>query len=214
MEKDLKTRDQVETKVGTGILVSGRIEGEGNVFIEGRVDGEIRIKGDLHIDASGQVKADIQARNVFVYGILVGNAEALEKVEIAEGGRMLGDVRSPRFLINEGAAFSGVVDMVDFEEEDRSGEPRPSARRPARPAATVGGGIRTGRPPAPPARTPNTPPPSYSPSAKPTPRPVDSGSNGSPAKSLYTPPPLPKAPDVAGVRKAIIIKKKPGAEGP
>lgn len=202
MEMDTKSNALALTRVGTGILISGRIEGDGNVVVEGRIDGEVRIKGDLQIEVSGQVRADVHARNIYVLGVLVGNAEAAEKVEIAEGGRMVGDVRSPRMLINEGAAFRGMVDMVDFEGEERPAESRKAPRRQNTPATSRASALRsTGAPTfaSPPRRgaTPRTTPPR------------DNGAQG----GVYSTPPLPKPPEFVGSRKAIIIKKKPTSEG-
>lgn len=209
MDKELKGSNFVQTLVGAGIRVSGRVEGDGDVIIEGRVDGEINIKGDLHVEANGQVKADVRARNIFVQGILVGNAEALEKLEISEGGRMVGDARAPRMLINEGALFRGMVDMVDFETEERNAEGRQTVRRAPRPVAPA----PNKRPATRPAPRPATATASFAP-----PRTGNGGGRADAApstegKGLYNPPPLPKPPEVAGVRKAIIIKKKSTADG-
>lgn len=205
--------DLPETRVGAGILISGRIEGEGNVVIEGRVDGEINIRGDLHVDVGGQVKASVHARNIFVMGIMVGNAHAVDKIEIAEGGRMIGDIRAPRVLINEGAAFSGMVDMPDFEgAEDRTGDNRPLIRRAPRPEATTNLAARGNSSPAPRPQTPAPRPQVPSP-ARPSTQVVTSSSGRPSSGSLYNPPPLPRPPEFAGVRKAIIIKKKSPAEG-
>jgi len=204
MDKDTKGNSYIQTRVGLGILITGRIEGEGDVIVEGRVDGEIAIRGDLHIDQGGQVKADVKARNIFVRGILVGNAEAGEKLEVAEGGRMVGDARSPRMLLNEGALFRGMVDMVDFEVEERASEARPQTRRPVR-AVTPAAQMRPTRPAARPGSAAFSSTRGGAGGAR-------SESGGTESKSLYTPPPLPKPPEVAGVRKAIIIKKKSGAD--
>lgn len=204
--------DLPETRVGAGILISGRIEGEGNVVIEGRVDGEINIRGDLHVDVGGQVKASVHARNIFVMGILVGNVQAADKIEIAEGGRMIGDIRSPRVLINEGAAFSGMVDMPDFEgAEDRTGENRPLIRRAPRAEVSAGQSPRGGV--TAPAPRPQAPAPRPQAPVASRPSTQVMASTGRPASSsLYNPPPLPRPPEFAGVRKAIIIKKKSPAE--
>ena len=206
MDKDLKGKDQGPTHVGRGILISGRIEGEGDVIVEGRINGEVNIRGDLQIEYDGQVKADIQARNIYVQGILVGNAEAYEKLEIADGGRMVGDITSPRVLINEGAAFSGLVDMEGLELEERA-EARAPRRSPSRPP--VSSTKRGGQPRSMP-RAPSTPPPAFGQgkSAASQRTPELQAPERSPAKNLYTPPPLPKPPELSGVRKAIIIKKK------
>lgn len=195
---ELVEADAVDTKVGRAILIKGEIEGDGNVVVEGRVEGNIAIKGDLHIAIDGQVKSSVSARNIFVQGILVGSATAFEKIELAQGGRMIGDVRAPRFLINEGAAYKGTVDMVDFEPEERSGETQRTTRQSgtARPQTA-----KTVRPLSLDPRRESLPRP---PVAKPS-----STTAAKPAVSnVYTPPPLPRPPEFVGIKKAIIVKKK------
>lgn len=118
-----------DARIGPSSYVNGRIEGDGNLIVEGRVDGSIQIRGDLHIEASASVKSSVSARNILVFGLLVGDAVAAERIELAPSGRMIGDVRSPRFTLHEGAAFKGRVDMVDFPGPERPlADPRTAAR--------------------------------------------------------------------------------------
>lgn len=218
--------ESVDARIGSSSFISGRIEGEGNLIIEGRVEGSIIIKGDLQIEAGAQVKSSVQARNVVVMGLLVGDAVATERVELAPSGRMIGDIRAPRFMISEGAAFRGKVDMVEYPLTDRPTDQARSSRpvtratqqQTTRPAPTsslpprrVEPRREPTRPPLQGARPVNTPapvpvgvgvsssPPSPSQTASTAPR---------PAGTLYTPPPLPRPPEAGGARKAIIIKKK------
>lgn len=232
-------RESNDARIGSTSFVIGKIEGEGNLIIEGRVEGSIFIKGDLQIEAGAQVKSSVQARNIFVMGLLVGDAVAMDRVEIAPSGRMIGDVRAPRFSIGEGAAFRGRVEMVDFPLSERPAETsrpqrsttpvraavptraapatpmtarRPDPRREAlpvrsmmsRPAAPASAstsasssGMSTGSGNGAPSTAPAAPQSSASSSATPT-----------RTNALYTPPPLPRPPELAGGRKAIIIKKK------
>lgn len=118
-----------DARIGPSSYVNGRIEGDGNLIVEGRVDGSIQIRGDLHIEASASVKSSVSARNILVFGLLVGDAVAAERIELAPSGRMIGDVRTPRFTVHEGAAFKGRVDMVDFPGPERPlADPRTAAR--------------------------------------------------------------------------------------
>ncbi len=187
---DRMDADVVDTRVGSAVLVKGDIEGDGNVVVEGRVEGRILIKGDLHVAQQGEVKSSVNARNIFVEGILVGPVTAGEKVELATGGRLVGDVKTPRFLINEGALYKGKVDMVGFEPgevgEPRSGRTAQPQRR--QPARGRGGGSEH------PEETP--------------PVPIRRQVRQESAANTYAPPPAMSSPEFIGVKKAIIIKKK------
>ena len=51
------------------------------------------------------------AKKVTILGQVQGNVMASEKVEIREGGRLDGDIVSPRIAISDGAHFRGRVEM-------------------------------------------------------------------------------------------------------
>jgi len=46
-----------------------------------------------------------------VRGVVNGEVTGRDKVEIAPDGRMIGDVRTARILISDGAVFKGRVEM-------------------------------------------------------------------------------------------------------
>lgn len=236
-------RDSSDARIGSSSFIVGKIEGEGNLIIEGRVEGSIFIKGDLQIEAGAQVKSTVQARNIFVMGLLVGDAVAMDRIELAPSGRMIGDVRAPRFSIGEGAAFRGRVEMVDFPVSERPAELARPQRSVASTQAARNGVVARSAAPSPmaprrpeprrdalPLRTTPARPASVSPASNTSnggmssnattqASPAGAGNHAAQpptsvsqvqnrASNLYTPPPLPRPPELAGGRKAIIIKKK------
>jgi cytoskeletal protein CcmA (bactofilin family) len=171
------------TTVGSTIIVRGNLEGNEDLTVEGRVEGKLSLTRDLFIEPSGVVKADINVQNVFISGVLVGNINATEKVEIAADGRMVGDINSPRVLIHDGASFRGRIEMGEMEG------PRPSVSRPA-------------IPPRPPVRP--TPPPS-----RPAPRPEVAKPPEKKAEEVKpVPPTRPKAKGEVEGKKTIVLKGK------
>lgn len=114
------------TIVGPSILINGSLQGDEDLTVLGRVEGTIRLTRTLNVEESGIVKADISVRNAVISGVVVGNINATDSVEITEAGRMVGDIRAPRVIIVDGARFRGAVDMGDMEAQ------RPSGPLPAR----------------------------------------------------------------------------------
>ncbi|HOU54398.1 MAG TPA: polymer-forming cytoskeletal protein [Myxococcota bacterium] len=104
-----------DTVIGSRTLVRGRILGEDPVVVEGRVEGTIRPDAPVRIEASGRVSREVQGTEVRVLGIVEGTVTGTRRVEILAGAQMLGDVKTPRILISEGAVFRGRVEM-DFQE--------------------------------------------------------------------------------------------------
>lgn len=100
-----------ETVIGKGITVDGEIAGSEPVIIEGTVKGRISLQANLNVANGAVVEADVHAQNIEISGHVTGNLSASERVHIAGDGRMVGDIKSPRILIADGAAFKGHIDM-------------------------------------------------------------------------------------------------------
>src|SRR3954462_15771496 len=115
------------TVIGQSILISGKLTGDEDLTVRGRVEGELTLTKTLIVEPSGIVKANVAVKNVIISGVVVGNINATESVELTREGRMVGDVRAPRVIIVDGASFRGRVDMGDVEPG------RLPAERPQRP---------------------------------------------------------------------------------
>jgi cytoskeletal protein CcmA (bactofilin family) len=121
------TMADTNTVVGQTILIKGNLQGDEDLTVQGRIEGSINLTKTLIVEPTGVVKADASVCNAVVSGVVVGNLTATDSVELTESGRMVGDIRAPRVIINEGALFKGQVDMGDIDS--RGGESRPAAAR-------------------------------------------------------------------------------------
>src|SRR3954454_16896656 len=123
------------TVIGQSILISGKLTGDEDRTVQGRVEGELTLTKTLIVEPSGVVKANVAVKNAIISGVVVGNINATESVELTREGRMVGDIRAPRVIIVDGASFRGRVDMGDVEPgrvpTERPALPRPTAVRPA-----------------------------------------------------------------------------------
>jgi cytoskeletal protein CcmA (bactofilin family) len=199
------------TVVGQSILISGKLTGDEDLTVRGRVEGELTLSKTLIVETTGVVKANVAVRNAIVSGVVVGNINATESVELTREGRMVGDIRAPRVIIVDGASFRGRVDMGEVEP-GRVPASRPAVTRPTvRPGATV-----PARPVAPAGRpmgrpTP-PPPPAAKAAAKPVPPPppppasAAGGAAGGAGKGEATAPVPPVVG--AGAKKKVVVKKK------
>ena len=100
-----------ETVVGPAISIRGRIEGEEDLRVEGRVEGSIALTETLYVEPSGVVIAEIEARDVVVSGIILGDVTAGNSVTLNKGAKLVGNIRAPRLIIADGASFRGDVAM-------------------------------------------------------------------------------------------------------
>ncbi len=69
----------------------------------------------LTIGPNGVVRAGIKAREVVALGTIQGNVEAHEKIEIRKDAKLVGDIRTARIIIEDGAYFKGSIDIVKPE---------------------------------------------------------------------------------------------------
>ncbi len=111
IEKAPSLRSGAHTVIGTSIVIDGEISGGEDLVILGTVKGKITLKESLFVEGSGVIEADIETANVEVSGHVTGNIAASEKVELKANCKVVGDIRSPRILIADGAVFKGSVDM-------------------------------------------------------------------------------------------------------
>jgi cytoskeletal protein CcmA (bactofilin family) len=103
--------------LGPGLLVRGKLTGEGDLTIDGRFDGELDVTGDVQVGERGVVSAPVRAGSLTVSGDLKGDVSAAGAVAVRDGGRIVGDVRAQRVSIDDGGALHGGVEM-DFDLPD------------------------------------------------------------------------------------------------
>ncbi|HLK99263.1 MAG TPA: polymer-forming cytoskeletal protein [Myxococcaceae bacterium] len=209
--KDLAGGSGDNTVVGPSILISGKLTGDEDLTVRGRVEGELTLSKALIVETTGVVKANVAVKNAIVSGVVVGNINATESVELTREGRMVGDIRAPRVIIVDGASFRGRVDMGEVEP-GRVPVSRPAVTRPTvRPGATP---PRPTTPPARPAaatRPAPPPPPAARPASKPLPPPPPAAApaTAAPATAPKTEPAAPVPPVLgAGAKKKVVVKKK------
>ena len=98
--------------IAPGLQIDGEITGKDDLQIDGHVEGTIQIPGQrLTVGRSGQLICNVEARDVVIYGKVVGNLRATGLVEIKKDGSVIGEIRAGRISIEDGAYFKGSVDM-------------------------------------------------------------------------------------------------------
>ncbi len=110
MAKD-KDRPMGNTVIGSSIVIDGEITGEEPLTILGTVKGKIVVAQNLTVEPGATVEANVEAQSLTVSGRVTGNVTVRERVELRSDAKMVGDVKSPRVVIADGASFKGNVDM-------------------------------------------------------------------------------------------------------
>jgi cytoskeletal protein CcmA (bactofilin family) len=115
--------------IGKSLHVKGELSGNEDLSIEGKVEGKIALNGyNVTIGETGRVAAEIHAKSVVVGGVVKGDINADERVEVLATGTMLGDIRAPRVVLVDGCRFKGSIDM-DAESRTRTVAAEPVASK-------------------------------------------------------------------------------------
>ena len=111
MAKQEREKSMGNTVISNGIVIDGELTGEEPLTILGTVKGKISTTQNLLVEPGATVEADVETQSLSVGGRLTGNVVARERVEVRANGKMVGDIKAPRIVIADGAAFKGNVDM-------------------------------------------------------------------------------------------------------
>lgn len=103
--------EQVETLIGHTTTLKGSLTSSGALRIDGQFEGDIATTADLIIGEAGQVKATISAKNAMVAGIVTGNMDVNDKLELLPSAKVVGDLKVGTLIIGEGAVFKGNCEM-------------------------------------------------------------------------------------------------------
>ncbi len=100
-----------ESVIAANLTIEGKIEGSGNVRMAGRFKGDVRIDGNFTIDTGAHLTGQVLAGIVVVGGELQGNIEAAKRVDVLEGGIIVGDVKAGSITVAAGSRMRGHVEF-------------------------------------------------------------------------------------------------------
>jgi cytoskeletal protein CcmA (bactofilin family) len=106
------TPERLTGWLGSSLQVKGEISGTEDLLIEGPVEGLVQLDGrKLTVGTKAKLTANINAREVVVYGYVKGNVHATGKIEIKKGGSVNGNLTTAQIMIEEGADFKGTIEI-------------------------------------------------------------------------------------------------------
>lgn len=122
-----------ENYLGDTFVIRGEFSGSQDVTIDSRVEGMIDLHNQvLRVGSKARIQADIHAANVIVAGSVIGEVVARDRVEITPAGSVVGNIRSSRISIADGARLKGSVEMVKAAPEVQAAKPAAPKSPPAK----------------------------------------------------------------------------------
>lgn len=117
--------------VGKSVIVKGQIFSREDLYVDGEVEGSVEVQEHrLTVGPNGKVHANVKAREIIVQGTVHGNVEAGDKIEIRKEAKLVGDIKTSRIVIEDGAYFKGSIDIVRQETPKPVPAPRPAVAPP------------------------------------------------------------------------------------
>jgi cytoskeletal protein CcmA (bactofilin family) len=103
--------------ISQGIRVKGEVTGTEDLFVDGFVEGKLNLTSNccLTVGPNGNVKADLNAREIIVRGKVEGKVIARDKLQIGSTGQITGEVQTNRLVIEDGATLRGKVEAGKLE---------------------------------------------------------------------------------------------------
>ncbi|HEX4168404.1 MAG TPA: polymer-forming cytoskeletal protein [Bryobacteraceae bacterium] len=132
--------------LGKNVTVKGQIFAREDLTIDGEVEGTVEChEHRLTIGPNARVQAGLKAREIVIQGSIHGNVDAADKIDIKKEAKLVGDIKTSRIVIEDGAYFKGSIDIS---------KPNAAAKAPA-PSTTTAAAVSPSS--AQPASSPQTP---------------------------------------------------------
>jgi cytoskeletal protein CcmA (bactofilin family) len=108
---------EASSTIGEDSSFEGRFSVRGSLRIDGRFEGDALVVEQLSVGPRGRAKTNVVATSVVVEGILIGNITATRRVLLLPTARVLGDVKTPELIIQDGVILEGrcTISHVHFE---------------------------------------------------------------------------------------------------
>ncbi len=120
-ESDSMARDIKEGRlsgfVGHGTTLTGETQFQAMLRVDGHLIGTVSSEtGTLIIGTNGKVEANILVAAAIINGSVHGDIIATEKLQLGRTARVLGNIQSPRLVVEEGAILEGSCSMLKARE--------------------------------------------------------------------------------------------------
>jgi cytoskeletal protein CcmA (bactofilin family) len=114
--------------IGPGMKVDGDLTTDGTVRIEGSIHGTVRAGKAVVLGQSGEILGDVFTQDAVIGGRVSGVVVAESRLELQSTSSVDGEIRAraEHLLLQEGARFSGQIEMIDAEPAVDSTTANPS----------------------------------------------------------------------------------------
>jgi len=104
-------KHDINAFLGAGTCFHGRLTFEGVVRIDGEFEGDVESSGVLVVGRGARVAGTLVLGQLQCDGLVTAEVTASAKVVVHASGRVMGTVRAPALVVEEGGRIDGEVSM-------------------------------------------------------------------------------------------------------
>lgn len=94
--------------IGEGSYFKGEFTLNGTLRVDGCYEGEKLEVENVFVGPTGKIKSNIKTASAVIEGIIIGNIEAKNRVMLMPTSRVLGEIRTPELIIQNGVILEGL----------------------------------------------------------------------------------------------------------
>lgn len=117
MARDIK-EGRLSGFVGHGTTLTGETNFHAMLRVDGHLLGTVTSEnGTLIVGTNGQVDANVAVSAAMINGNVIGDILATEKIQLGRTAKVVGNIQTPRLIIEDGAIFEGSCSMLKAQEQ-------------------------------------------------------------------------------------------------
>jgi cytoskeletal protein CcmA (bactofilin family) len=101
---------KIDTLIGADTRINGDVEFSGGLHLDGYINGNVKANtagANLRVSDSGSIEGSVLVTNIVLNGLVKGDIDAVERVELGENARVMGNVRYSVIETAVGAQING-----------------------------------------------------------------------------------------------------------
>jgi cytoskeletal protein CcmA (bactofilin family) len=117
MARDIK-EGRLSGFVGHGTTLTGETNFHAMLRVDGHLLGTVTSEnGTLIVGTNGQVDANVAVSAAMINGSVNGDIVATERIQLGRTAKVIGNIQTPRLIIEDGAVFEGSCSMLKAQEQ-------------------------------------------------------------------------------------------------
>jgi len=108
---DCGGQDGIDTLIGQGCRVEGRVVFQGGLRVDGQIIGDVQADpahaGCLVLSAEGRIEGNVRVSAMVVGGVVLGNLHVSGRVELLAHARIIGDISYASIKMRAGCSVTG-----------------------------------------------------------------------------------------------------------